>query len=73
MLFRSGFTDDELVDRAVAAGATESEVRPQIEGKVYEQWIKNATDQMSKDGYNSTPTILIDGKESDPQALASLL
>ena len=48
-------------------------MRPQIEGKVYEQWIKNATDQMSKDGYNSTPTILIDGKESDPQALASLL
>lgn len=69
----AGFTDDELVDRAVAAGATESEVRPQIEGKVYEQWIKNATDQMSKDGYNSTPTILIDGKESDPQALADLV
>ncbi len=69
----AGFTDDELVERAVAAGATESDVRPQIEGKVYEQWIKNATDQMSKDGYSSTPTILIDGEESDPQDLVALV
>ncbi|MBS2937175.1 thioredoxin domain-containing protein [Nocardioides sp. J2M5] len=68
-----GFEDDELIDRAVAAGATESEVRPQIEDKVYEQWIENATDQMSKDGYNSTPTILIDGKDADAQQLAELL
>jgi protein-disulfide isomerase len=69
----AGFTDDELVERAVTAGATESEVRPQIEGKVYEQWITNATDEMSKEGYNSTPTILIDGKESEAQDLAALV
>lgn len=68
-----GFEDDELIDRAVAAGATESEVRPQIEDKVYEQWIENATDQMSRDGYNSTPTILIDGEDADAQQLAELL
>lgn len=68
-----GFDDDELVERAVEAGAVEEEVREPIEDKVYEQWIKNATDQMSKDGVNSTPTIRIDGEDADPQALATLL
>ncbi|UFN45977.1 DsbA family protein [Nocardioides okcheonensis] len=68
-----GFEDDELIDRAVAAGATESEIRPQVEDKVYEQWIENATDEMSQAGYNSTPTILIDGEDADAQQLAELL
>lgn len=68
-----GFDDDELVERAVEAGAEESEIRADIEDKVYEQWIKNATDQMSKDGVNSTPTIRIDGEDADPQQLAELL
>lgn len=68
-----GFEDDELIQRAVAAGAQEADIRQPIEDKIYAQWIENATDQMSRDGYNSTPTILIDGKDADPQALAELL
>jgi protein-disulfide isomerase len=63
-----GFTDDELVQLAVDAGAEESAVRPGIEDKVYAQWIENATDQMSKDGVNGTPTVFVDGErvEGDP-------
>jgi protein-disulfide isomerase len=57
-----GPSDEELIDQAVAAGATESEVRRPIEDKVFDQWIKNATEQMSKDGVNGTPTVLVDGK-----------
>lgn len=68
-----GFEDDELIERAVAAGAVEDEIRQPIEDKVYEQWIENATDQMSKDGYNSTPTILIDGEDATPEELVQLL
>jgi protein-disulfide isomerase len=68
-----GFDDDELIDRAVAACAVEDEVRQPIEDKVYEQWIKNATEQMSKDGVNSTPTIRIDGEDASPEELAQLL
>lgn len=68
-----GFDDDELIERAVEAGAEEEEIRAGIEDKIYEQWIKNATDQMSKDGVNSTPTIRIDGEDADPQELAELL
>ena len=69
----AGFDDDELIDRAVAAGAVEDEVRQPIEDKIYEQWIENATDQMSKDGVNSTPTIRIDGKDASPEDLVQLL
>lgn len=69
----AGFEDDELIDRAVAAGAVEDEVRQPIEDKIYEQWIKNATEQMSKDGVTSTPTIRIDGKDASPEDLAQLL
>ena len=69
----AGFDDDELIQRAVDAGATEADIRQPIEDKIYDQWIQNATDQMSRDGYNSTPTILIDGEQSEPQDLAALL
>lgn len=69
----AGLSDDELIQRAVDAGAVEADIRQPIEDKIYEQWIKNATDQMSRDGYNSTPTILIDGKDADGAALLELL
>ena len=69
----AGFDDDELISRAVDAGAVEGKIRQPIEDKIYDQWIQNATDQMSQDGYNSTPTILIDGEESDPEELAALV
>ncbi len=68
----AGEPDSTLVDWAVQAGATESEVKPLIDGNVYHQWVVNATDQMSKDGVTGTPTVFIDGKNqgSDPQAAA---
>ncbi len=69
----AGYEDDELIQRAVEAGATEAEIRQPIEDKIYDQWIQNATDQMSQDGYNSTPTILIDGEPAEPQDLVALL
>lgn len=59
-----GPSDDELIDTAVAAGASESEIRRPIEDKSFDQWIQNATEQMSKDGVNGTPTVLVDGKRA---------
>ena len=58
----SGPEDAQLVDWAVQAGAEESEVQPLIEDEVFEQYVVNATDQMSKNGVNGTPTVLIDGE-----------
>ncbi len=63
----AGPDDDQLVEWAVEAGADEEAVRQPIEDKVYEQWITNATDQMSKDGVNGTPGVFIDGElQPDP-------
>lgn len=58
----AGLTDDQLVQYAVQAGAKESAVRPGIVGNDFHQWTINATDQMSKNGVNGTPTVFIDGK-----------
>ncbi len=52
---------------AVRAGADESAVRPGIEGLTFRQWAVNATSQMSRDGVNGTPTVLVDG-EMQPEA-----
>ena len=68
----AGPEDDQLVDWAVEAGADEAAVRQPIEDDVYEQWIKNATDQMSLDGVNGTPGVFIDGQmQPDPGTAVS--
>ena len=38
---------------------------PLIEDKTFEQFVINATDQMSKDGVTGTPGVFIDGKFQD--------
>jgi protein-disulfide isomerase len=63
----AGPEDDQLVEWAAEAGADEDAVRQPVEDKVYEQWIENATDQMSQDGVNGTPGVFIDGQmQPDP-------
>jgi protein-disulfide isomerase len=61
----AGPDDDQLIAWAVEAGADEAAVRAKIEDDVFGQYVVNATDQWSKDGYNTTPTVLVDGKASD--------
>jgi protein-disulfide isomerase len=62
-----GPEDDQLIAWAVEAGADEAAVRPQIEDKIYEQFVANATDQMSKDGVTGTPGVYIDDQlQPDP-------
>lgn len=58
----AGLPDDELIRLAVQAGAQEADIAQPIADKKYEQWIINATDQMSKDGVNGTPTVFVDGE-----------
>lgn len=63
----AGPDDDQLIAWAVEAGADEEAVRAGIEDKVFEQFVTNATDQMSKDGVNGTPGVFIDGEmQPDP-------
>jgi protein-disulfide isomerase len=58
----AGVPDSTRIDWAVQAGADKDKVTPLINDNVYHQWVVNATDQMSKDGVNGTPTIFINGK-----------
>ena len=68
----AGPDDDQLIQWAVEAGADEDAVSQPIKDNVYEQWIKNATDQMSDDGVNGTPGVFIDGKmQPDPGTAVS--
>jgi protein-disulfide isomerase len=55
--------DDALVDLAVEAGASESDVRPGIEDMAFEGWVDAAGEAASKAKVNSTPTVLIDGEK----------
>lgn len=52
--------DDWLVQKAVAAGATESEVRPAIEDLEFQDWVDAATKDASE--IRATPTIYLNGK-----------
>jgi protein-disulfide isomerase len=52
---------DWLVQKAVDAGATESEVRPGIEDETGKSWVEDATKAAADAGVSSTPTILLDG------------
>lgn len=61
----AGHEDDQLVAYAVEAGADEDEIRPLIEDQAYAQWVENATDAMSQNGVNGTPTVFVDGEQAE--------
>jgi protein-disulfide isomerase len=52
-----------MVDLAVEAGATETEVRPGIENGDGEDWVEEATRAALSAGVDGTPTILLDGEQ----------
>ena len=69
-----GPEDGQLVQWAVEAGADEGDVRQPIEDLVYEQFVINATDQMSQDGVPGTPGVFIDGElQENPLAVLDAL
>jgi len=68
----AGPDDEQLIAFAVAAGADENEVTDAIKSGQFDQWVVNATDQMSKNGVTGTPTVLIDGERAGETAADSL-
>lgn len=68
-----GLSDDQLIDFAVQAGAQESDVEKGINDRTFEQWVVNATDQSSKDGIASTPTVLVNGEKVESTTIDELL
>lgn len=53
---------DWFVDKAVEAGADETDVREGIENGAQDQWVTDATAAASAAGVNSTPVVLLDGE-----------
>jgi protein-disulfide isomerase len=68
----SGLTDDQLVQDARQAGVTGATVERQIRDLTYGDWVKNSTDQASKDGVTGTPTVFVDGTELSDLSAAGL-
>jgi protein-disulfide isomerase len=69
-----GLSDDRLVELAVAAGAPRAEARAAIEGLNYGPWVASVTERASKDGVNSTPTVVVNGTtvaDRSPAGLAA--
>ncbi|MBM7515913.1 DsbA family protein [Nocardioides nitrophenolicus] len=55
-------TNDDLVKFAVEAGATEGDVRADIENVAQKAWVDKATKEAADSGVTGTPTILLDGE-----------
>ena len=56
-------SEDDLVQLAVEAGATEADVREGLENGDGDDWVEKATAAANDLGINSTPTIYLDGEE----------
>lgn len=69
----AGLPDDQLANLAVEAGAERADVARGIESLQFEGWVKNATDQASRDGVNSTPTVLVDGLQVPPSEIPQMV
>jgi protein-disulfide isomerase len=58
----AGISDGQLLQYAVRAGADRRAVSTAQRDRTFEQWVDNGTEQASKDGVTSTPTVKINGK-----------
>ena len=65
--------DDWLVEKAVEAGAKESEVRPGIEDLAFAGWVDNGIKAAQNAGVSGTPTLLVDGEAIDATTLPDAL
>lgn len=73
----AGLTDDQLIDLAVQAGATETDVRPAVEALTYQGWTEKVTEQftdrMAEEGEQAaTPSVYIEGVKLDDYAAATV-
>ena len=71
----AGLPDSRLVDLAQQAGA--GDISQCVKDRTYEGWTARVTDQASKDGVVSTPTVMVAGKKLqnplDPAAVKAAI
>lgn len=59
----AGLSDDEMIEMAVEAGASEDAIRGPIEDLKFEPWVENATEEWSKRGFTGTPAVAVNGEK----------
>ncbi len=69
----AGLSDSTLVDLAAQAGAQRSQVTSGIKDLAFQQWVKNVTDNASKNGVRATPTVKVDGRTIQSQSIGDLV
>lgn len=65
--------DDWLVEKAVEAGAEESDVRAGIEELEFQGWVDNGVKAATSAGVRGTPTVIVDGEAIDATDLPDAL
>jgi len=68
----AGLSDDELIDYAVQAGASEDDVRTAVEDQTYAAWAAQITEDASTAEVAHTPTVLVNGTALDEVTKKSL-
>lgn len=59
----AGLSDDEMIEMAVEAGASEDAIRGPIEDLKFEPWVEDATEEWSKRGFTGTPAVAVNGEK----------
>ncbi|GAB3259602.1 DsbA family protein [Kineosporia babensis] len=57
----AGLSNEQLIDYAAEAGATEPEIASAVRDLTYEGWTARITEQASKEGISGTPTVQVNG------------
>jgi protein-disulfide isomerase len=67
-----GLGDARLLELAVAAGAPREAAKAAIDDLRYRSWVARVTEDASKAGVNSTPTVLVNGTPVEDRSPAGL-
>ncbi|WP_020573510.1 DsbA family protein [Actinopolymorpha alba] len=64
--FSQEWTNDQLVQLGQSLGLTSSSFRSCVRGEKYADWVRSLTITGTDRGVSGTPTVLVNGKELDP-------
>jgi len=68
----AGLTDDQLIKYAVQAGADEATIKKAVDEETYKGWTARVTEDSSKAGVASTPTVKVNDKTVDSPDAATM-